>query len=122
MKCIYNPFPGPGGKRQVSSGGGQQPVWGRNGRELFYLTETQQTMMVVDITRNQNLSASQPRELLDLPRMSNIAPPERSVYDISPDGQRFLVVKEGGQESMVTQINVVLNWFEELKRLVPTDN
>jgi hypothetical protein len=42
-------------------------------------------------------------------------------YDVSPDGQRFLMIKEtdvgGGQ-----QINLVLNWFEELKRLVPTDN
>jgi len=41
-------------------------------------------------------------------------------YDISPDGQRFLMIKEEQEEQ--AQINIVLNWFEELKRLVPTDN
>jgi hypothetical protein len=41
-------------------------------------------------------------------------------YDVSPDGQHFLMLKPGEQESAPTQINVVLNWFEELKRRVPT--
>ena len=41
-------------------------------------------------------------------------------YDISPDGQRFLMIKEADEEEGQGQINVVLNWFEELKRLVPT--
>ncbi len=41
-------------------------------------------------------------------------------YDISPDGQRFLMIKEAGGDERQGQINVVLNWFEELKRLVPT--
>ena len=45
-------------------------------------------------------------------------------YDVSPDDQQFVMVKEASDtgERPVTQINVVLNWFEELKRLVPTDN
>ncbi len=43
-------------------------------------------------------------------------------YDISPDGQRFLMIKEADEEEgQPDQINVVLNWFEELKRLVPTN-
>ncbi len=42
-------------------------------------------------------------------------------YDISPDGQRFLMMKEADEEEGQGQINVVLNWFEELKRLVPTN-
>ncbi len=41
-------------------------------------------------------------------------------YDISQDGQRFLVIKEADEEERQGQINVVLNWFEELKRLVPS--
>ena len=46
---------------------------------------------------------------------------QRSDYDIAPDGQRFLMIRESGeQEKAVTQINVVHNWFEELKRRVPT--
>ena len=44
-------------------------------------------------------------------------------YDVTPDGQRFLMLKTGGpEESAATQINVVLNWFEELKQRVPTGN
>ena len=45
-------------------------------------------------------------------------------YDISPDGKRFLMIKEGapGDETEQTQLILVLNWFEELKRLVPTDH
>jgi hypothetical protein len=43
-------------------------------------------------------------------------------YDVSPDGQRFLMVKASEQEQASTQINVVLNWLEELKRRVPTGN
>ncbi len=42
-------------------------------------------------------------------------------YDISPDGQRFLMIKEAEEEEGESQIHVVLNWFEELKRLVPTN-
>jgi len=44
-----------------------------------------------------------------------------SNYDISPDGQRFVMVK-AGEQAPLTQIQVILNWFEELKRLAPTDN
>ena len=53
-------------------------------------------------------------------RGGSSAPPGYQYYDISPDGQRFLMVKEAGQQE--AQINVVLNWFEEIKRLVSTDN
>ncbi len=42
-------------------------------------------------------------------------------YDVAPDGRRFVMIKESEQESASVQINVVLNWFEELKRLVPTN-
>jgi len=40
-------------------------------------------------------------------------------YDVAPDGRRFLMIKPGGDEQAPTQINLVLNWFEELKRLAP---
>ncbi len=48
--------------------------------------------------------------------------PGRAHYDIHPDGQRFLMMNMQGPEGPRPKINVVLNWFEELKRLVPTDN
>ena len=44
------------------------------------------------------------------------------MYDVAPDGQRFVMIKVSEEQEAVGQINIVLNWFEELKRLVPTDN
>ncbi len=114
---IYvQPYPGPGGKRQISTEGGTEPVWNRNGRELFYRSENK--MMAVDIATQPSFVAGKPRKLFEgayLPTAATI-----QNYDVSPDGQRFLMLKGGEQEAAVTQINVVLNWFEELKQKVPT--
>ena len=53
--------------------------------------------------------------------MSHSSTPGYQYYDVTPDGQRFVMVQAAEQEAGATQINVVLNWFEELKRLVPTE-
>jgi len=113
---IYvQPYPGPGGKLQISADGGREPVWNRNGRELFY--RSGEKMMAVDIATQPSLSAGKPRILFEgRYRTTNASLPG---YDVSPDGQRFLMVKEGEQATSTTQINVVLNWFEELKKKVP---
>jgi Tol biopolymer transport system component len=114
---IYvQPFPGPGGKWQISTEGGTEPAWNPNGRELFY--RQGERMMAVDIVTQPAFSAGRPRLLFEglyLPSAGNLA-----AYDVSQDGQRFLMVEESQQEQPPTQINVVLNWFEELERLVPT--
>ena len=116
---IYvQPFPGPGGKWQISTEGGTEPVWNRNGRELFYRSGDK--MMAVDISTQPSFAAGKPRKLFEghyLPNPISLARPN---YDVSADGQRFLMVKPIEQEQAApTQINVVLNWTEELKRLVP---
>ncbi len=71
-------------------------------------------MMVVGTKTEPTFTAGSPVVLFTGRYTSGIA----VNYDISPDGQRFLMVKE--DEGQPAQINVVLNWFEELKRLVPT--
>jgi hypothetical protein len=73
--------------------------------------------MAVPITAGPSFQAGAPRLLFEKPyeRSPNPIP----YYDVSPDGQRFLMVREGGDEPPPSQINVVLNWFEELKRRVP---
>ena len=116
-EVYVQPFPGPGGKWQISTEGGREPAWARDGRELFYRNGNQ--MMAVDITTEPTFSAGTPRLLFEETyRMGDLF---RTDYDVTPDGQRFVMVQtsEQQQESS-TQINVVLNWFEELKRLVPT--
>jgi Tol biopolymer transport system component len=116
-EVYVQPYPGPGGKWLISTEGGTEPVWNRNGRELFYRAGDK--MMAVDIATQPGFSAGNPRMLFDGPyALSPAAPPN---YDVSPDGQRFLMLKPVEQAGAApTQINVVLNWTEELKRLVPT--
>jgi len=115
---IYvQPFPGPGGKWQISTEGGTEPVWNRNGRELFYRSGDK--MMAVEIATQPGFAAGKPRMLFE--GRYELAPFPISNYDVSPDGQRFLMLKPTEQTQVApTQINVVLNWFEELKQKVPT--
>jgi hypothetical protein len=113
---IYvQPYPGPGGKWQISTEGGTEPVWNRNGRELFYRNGNK--MMAVDIATQPSFAAGKPRMLFEGPY--TLAPGQTPNYDVSPDGQRFLMLKPVEQAAGPTQINVVLNWFEELKQKVP---
>jgi serine/threonine-protein kinase len=91
-------------------------VWNPNGRELFYRAGDK--MMAVDIATQPGFAAGTPRKLFE--GRYELAPVPINDYDVSPDGQRFLMVKPTEQEQAApTQINVVLNWFEELKRRVP---
>jgi Tol biopolymer transport system component len=113
---IYvQPYPGPGGKSQISTDGGTEPVWNPNGRELFYRIGDK--MMAVDIATQPSFTAGKPRMLFEGQYVPT--PATFPNYDVSPDGQRFLMLKPIEQAVGPTQINVVLNWFEELKRRVP---
>jgi len=112
------PFSGPEGVKFLISGeeGGGEPVWAPDGTELFYRSGNK--MMAVSIETKPEFVASRPTVLFEGPyRGLNSQPRGYQYYDISSDGQHFLMVKLGDDTS---QINVVLNWFEELKRLVPT--
>jgi len=112
---IYvRPFPNvDDGKWQISRDGGTGPVWAHRGQELFY--RSGETMMVVGIKTEPTFTAGSP-VVLFTGRYTKFGGFVN--YDISPDGQRFLMIK--AREGSTGQINVVLNWFEELKRLVPT--
>jgi serine/threonine-protein kinase len=117
---IYvKPYPGPGGKWQISTEGGTEPTWNMNGRELFYRSGDK--MMAVDIATQTGFVAGKPRMLFE--RRYVPTPGTNSNYDVSPNGQRFLMLKPSETtEAAPTQINVVLNWFEELKLKAPTGN
>ena len=114
---IYaRPYPGPGGKWQISTEGGTEPVWNPKGRELFYRIGNK--MMDVDIATQPTFSAGKPKMLFEGPYV--LTPRSFPDYDVTPDGQRFLMLKPSEQEQVATtQINIVLNWFDELKQKVP---
>ena len=103
------PFPGPGGKWQVSSEGGTAPVWARNGRELFYLNGDK--MIAVDITTDPTFAAGKPRLLFEGRYQQGGS---RANYDVTPDGKRFVMVYAPERESAPAHLNVVINWFEDL--------
>jgi dipeptidyl aminopeptidase/acylaminoacyl peptidase len=110
---IYvQPYPGPGGKWQISTDGGTEPVWAHNG-ELFYRNGDK--MMAVETATRSNFSADKPKALFEGHYATYQTLPS---YDVTPDGQRFLLAKPSEQGPQ--EINVVLNWFEELKGRVPT--
>jgi eukaryotic-like serine/threonine-protein kinase len=119
-KEIYvQPYPGPGGKWQISTEGGSEPMWNPKGKELFYRSgDNGDKMMAVDISTQPGFVAGKPRQLFEGKYLPD--PYARANYDVSPDGQRFLMLKPSEQAGAApTQINVVLNWFEELKQKVP---
>ncbi len=114
---IYvRPYPGPGGKWQVSTEGGTEPVWNPKGRELFF--RDGQKMMAADYSAQSTFSAGKPKMLFEGPYLTT--PRSFPDYDVSPDGQRFLMLKAPEQAQAPAPINVVLNWTEELKQKVPT--
>jgi hypothetical protein len=98
--------------------GGITPVWARNGKELFYL-DNNNAVTSAPIQAAPTFSAGTPTKLLD---GRYVGSPFWRTYDVSPDGQRFLMIKDnadGDQPSTPASMVVVLNWLEELKRLVP---
>ena len=111
------PFPDiNAGRWQISVSGGTRPVWARNGRELFYLVPPGK-VMAVPVQPASSFAAGNPQVVFDGPY---IAPNNAFTYDVSPDGKRFLMIKAAqptGAASAPPQLVVVLNWFEELKRL-----
>jgi serine/threonine-protein kinase len=114
------PFPMvDGGRWQVSTAGGVQPLWARNGRELFYVAPDSALMAVQWVGSPE--SAGPPTRLIEGRYFRGGEGTTVRQYDVSADGQRFLMMKEEARETDVApSINVVQNWFGELRRLVPT--
>jgi serine/threonine-protein kinase len=109
-------FPNLGDRRQLSTDGGSAPLWSPNGRELFY--RRGDAMMVVGIDP-RTLSVGSPEALFEGPYEGDAAGSRR--YDMSPDGRRFLMIKQPPETAEPPDIIVVENWDQELKRLVPTN-
>jgi Tol biopolymer transport system component len=111
---IYvRPFPGGGGKWQVSTSGGSLPRWRSDGKELYYLQGD--TLMAVAVSTESALEVGRPQPLFDV---SSVAPASgrNRVYDVAADGQRFLTVAPvAGADAMPSKIRVVENWYEEFR-------
>jgi len=99
----------------VSSGGGNHPRWSRDGKELFYVTGD----AVVAVPTRPDGSFGAPRKLFD--RTNYFLKYNFPSYDVAPDGRRFLMIRRD-PGSVPRQLNVILNWSEELDRIGPAGN
>ena len=108
-------------KQRVSRAGGWEPVWSRDGKELYYRNYEGTQLMVVTVDTETELRIGQPRKLFDEPNM----PPPLSYpdghYDVAPDG-RFLMISEDESRNSPMKLVVVLNWLQELDRLMNNEN
>jgi serine/threonine protein kinase/Tol biopolymer transport system component len=103
-EVYVRPFPGPGRASRVSTSGGEFPVWSRDGKELFFVTKDK--LMSVPVRSSPSFEAGTPVALFEVPG-------DIGGFDVSPDGQRFIV-------TMVVQktppLSLVLNWTAALRR------
>ena len=125
-EVYVRPFPEVnGGRWQVSTNGGLWPLWSHDGRELFY--RSQDAFMQVSVKTEPAFSLETPKVLFQGAYSYVASGRMIGNWDISPDGRRFLLLKppESASEAPVEEgprkINIVLNWFEELKERVPVE-
>ncbi|MHC4593460.1 MAG: protein kinase domain-containing protein [Planctomycetota bacterium] len=113
-EVYVKPFPGPGAKTKISVGGGYEPLWDPNSSKLYY--RNGEEMWMVTYEAGEKFEPTQPKFLFKRHFFGGVIVLLRT-YSVAKDG-RFLMIQEDLAPG--TQINVVVNWFEELKRLVPT--
>jgi serine/threonine-protein kinase len=101
-EIVVQPFPGPGGRVQLSSGGGTEPVWSRDGRRLFYRSSGHLMAATLDTTEEVRVVS---RDSL-LADVYQYAPNPHANYDVMPDGTHFLLLKAVSEGNMI----VVTNW------------
>lgn len=108
------PFPGPGGNWKISSGGGTEPRWRADGKELFYLAADGR-LMAAAVKEGPPFEAAAAEVLFQTHQRERIASTDIFSYDVSPDGQRFLVNTDSG-ETTSSPLNLVLHWTPEPRR------
>ncbi len=114
-EVYVRPFPdASAGKWMVSKGGGNQPHWRRDGKELFYISADSK-MMSVDVSTGAGFKSAVPKTLFPAPVMGGASATNTTRYDVSPDGKRFLINTVGDAGSSLA-ITVVLNWQAALKK------
>jgi eukaryotic-like serine/threonine-protein kinase len=110
-EIFAQPFPGPGPRTPVSSNGGIEPLWSRDGRQVFYIEGNR--LMAVSVSTTPSFSPGIPRPLLDGPYPRSTT--GTTGYDVLPDG-RFVRVQSIAPEPPLDRISLVLNWHEQLRQ------
>ncbi len=114
---FIKPASGQGAKWQVSVDGGIVPLWAPDGKELYYVHGDEMMAVSIDAAETK-ITAGAPRKLFEFPP-GRRAERDLRTFDITPDGKRFVVLRSANPGLGRRQINVILNWSEELKAKVP---
>jgi Tol biopolymer transport system component len=124
-EVYVRPFPGEApsrsGRWQISTGGGAHPIWSRNGRELFYESPDNHIMAAAYNAKADSFAADKPRPWSNTQVLGRV--PARWNVDLAPDGKRFAVFprpEATGEQKGSVHVTVLLNFFDELRRRVPT--
>ncbi len=133
---------GSGGRWPISTGGGEEPRWSPDGRELYYRINSQLMAIPIEtrsspITHDSSLmthdSSLSPKSAIRIPKFEIFPGPPKvlfnevydlrsntgETYDVDPHGGRFLMTRPPKEDSSTAQVRIVLNWFTELQRLAP---
>jgi eukaryotic-like serine/threonine-protein kinase len=117
---IYvRPFPGPGGRWQISAGGGTYPEWSRDGKELFYRAPNRDMMAANYAESSDSFRADKPRVWSSGQFTSRQS---AFTFSLHPDGKRFAILKAPGADTVatpITKVNFIFNFFDELRAKVP---
>ena len=114
MEIYVVPFPSGNGKWQVSSGGGQEPRWRNDGKELFYLSRDSK-MIAVTVSTSGSFESGSPVALFQTHRRQPISSQDIFSYDVSADGQKFLIATKV-DEGSVAPLSVLLNWTSAIEK------
>jgi eukaryotic-like serine/threonine-protein kinase len=109
-EVYVRPYPGPGGKFQVSIDGGEEPRWANSGRELFFRNGTKWMSARVQIS--PEFAAQKPQVMFE----GNFVNVYGIEYDVAPDGAHFIMIQADEPNSPPAQLSVIINWLEQLKR------
>ncbi len=115
-EVYVTPFPNATSKWQVSSGGGAEPRWRRDGKELFYISGTGKLMAIAVKTTANDFASSWPQALFQTHLRQPISGAELVSYDVSSDGQKFLINTKVDEPGAAVSLSIVLNWAAELER------
>jgi serine/threonine-protein kinase len=118
FEIYVRPFPGPGGRWQISTGGGSYPTWPRGGQELFFVAGDQRLMAAGYKVAGGPFIPGKPRVWSDHRTMNLTA---SVAYDMGPDGRQAVVFSSDPQaeQKPVTEATFLLNFFDEVRRRVP---
>jgi Tol biopolymer transport system component len=114
MEIYVSPFPGANGKWQVSSGGGHEPRWRQDGKELFYVS-AEGKMMAVTVKTAASFETGSPVALFQTHRRQPVSAQDVFSYDVTADGQKFLVITKM-DEANTAPLSVLLNWASDIEK------